>query len=94
MGCLGVGGGGGVWSWNPRFLKWFHDWELEEVEVFVWRLYELSIWRDIEDKLVWLNSKRGIFLVKSFYSPFSKGRVEGFLLASFGILRFHQGLVF
>lgn len=48
------------------------------MEAFFRRLYEQSIMRDMEDKLIWMNSKSDHFSVKSFYSSFSNGRVETF----------------
>ena len=45
-----------------------HDWELEEVEVFFERLYEYSIIVGAKDIMVWLVTKNGDFLVKSFCS--------------------------
>lgn len=47
------------------------------VEAFFRRLQVLSICRDVEDKMVWLNLKYDNFLVKSLYSLYD-GRMETF----------------
>ena len=47
----------------------------------------------MEDKFVWMNLMSDIFSVKPFYSSFSNGMVEVFLLVMFGILGCHRGLV-
>ena len=60
----------------------FYDYELEELEAFFKRLYEQIIRKDMENKLVWLTSKSGIFSIKSFYSSLSNGRVEAFSFGS------------
>ena len=55
-------------SWNPRFVRQLNDWELEEVDIFFERLYDHSISMDIEDSVEWVDTKSGIFFVRSFDS--------------------------
>ena len=53
--------------WNPRFVKNFQDWELGCVEALLLRLHGKSVSREVGDKVVWMATKGGQFLVKSFY---------------------------
>ena len=54
-------------SWSPRFNKPFNDWELEEVERLFCCLGGKKVSVDEEDKVRWMDSKDGIFSVKSLY---------------------------
>ena len=42
-------------SWSPCFTRPFNDWEIEEVSV------------DEEDRVRWMESKDGVFSIKSLY---------------------------
>ena len=53
--------------WNPHFVKNFQDWELGCVEALLLRLHGKSVSREVGDKVVWMATKGGQFLVKSFY---------------------------
>ena len=48
-------------AWSPRFTRWFHDWELEELQTFFGRLsaYHLSL--ETDDVMVWLPTQNGVF---------------------------------
>lgn len=48
-------------------LKVFHDWEIEEVVVFLQRLQLSSVKRDEEDRMGSKENKCGKFSVKSLY---------------------------
>ena len=51
-----------------------NDWELEEVDNFFESLHDHSLSMDSEDSVEWVDTKSGIFSVKSFYSSLaSKG---------------------
>ena len=65
-------------SWNPRFVRQLNDWELEEVDIFFERLYDHSISMDIEDSVEWVDTKSGIFFVRSFYSSLACTGVDHF----------------
>ena len=54
--------------WNPVFTTLNNDWEMEEVETFFRRLHGQALKRDEEDVMSWRVSKKGFFIVKSFYS--------------------------
>ena len=53
--------------WNPCFVKNFQDWELGCVEALLLCLHSKSMSREVDDKAVWMATKGGWFLVKSFY---------------------------
>ena len=54
-------------SWTPTFNRSFNDWEMEEVGRFLCCLEEKMIRVDEEDKVRWVESKDGVFSVKSLY---------------------------
>ena len=86
-----------IWEdgvWSPRFTRWFHDWELEELQTFFGRLsaYHLSL--ETDDDMVWLPTQDGVFSVKSFYSSLANRRLEPFPMTLCGILGCLQELVF
>ena len=55
-----------------------HSNKLEEVDIFFERLYDHSISMDSEDSVEWLNTKSGIFFVRSFYSSLASRGVDLF----------------
>ena len=57
--------GGG--SWSPHFSKPFNDWEMDEVHSFLLGLNGKSVQQDVEDRVLWIETKCGKFLVKSLY---------------------------
>nr|CAN61601.1 hypothetical protein VITISV_013027 [Vitis vinifera] len=64
---------------GPTYFFWvisilLNDWELEEVDNFFESLHDHSLSMDSEDSVEWVDTKSGIFSVKSFYSSLaSKG---------------------
>ena len=56
----------GVWS--PRFSRPFNDWEVEEVERLFSTIRERRHNPLLEDRVLWKETKDGIFFVKSLYS--------------------------
>ncbi|RVW67633.1 hypothetical protein CK203_063058 [Vitis vinifera] len=70
-----------VWdggSWGLWFIRQFKDWELEEVDALFGRLHNYSIVLGTFDAMVWLETKDGVFSVRSFYSSLASRRVEPF----------------
>ncbi|RVW95824.1 50S ribosomal protein L21, mitochondrial [Vitis vinifera] len=59
---------GEVGGWNPRFLRPFNDWEVEEVESFLLIIQGKRLNADLEDRMVWKETKDGIFSVKSCFN--------------------------
>ncbi|RVW51325.1 hypothetical protein CK203_075465 [Vitis vinifera] len=53
-------GWGLVWSWSPCFTRSFYDWEMEEVEGLLLRLYGQKLILE-EDRVQWTETKDGIF---------------------------------
>ena len=61
---LAKGGRGG---WNPCFSRALNDWEVEEAEIFLKRLHGKRVLEDVDDMVVWNESKSGNFSAKSLY---------------------------
>ena len=59
---------GEVGGWNPRFLRPFNDWEVEEVERLLLIIQGKRLNADLEDRMVWNETKDGIFSVKSCFN--------------------------
>ena len=55
-------------GWTPRFLRPFNDWEVEEVERFLSSIQGKRLNADVEDRMVWKETKNEIFIVKSLYN--------------------------
>ena len=64
--------------WTPRFTRNLNDWELDIVETFFYMLRGKLVRRGENDKVVWKDDKKGLFLVKSFYAVLEVGRVVHF----------------
>lgn len=65
-------------SWNPLFIRDFHDWELEEVHLFLVTIYMVRINTGQTDTIAWNPSKRRSFEVKSYYQLLSATTKECF----------------
>ncbi|RVW94296.1 putative ribonuclease H protein [Vitis vinifera] len=59
---------GEVGGWNPHFLRPFNDWEVEEVESFLLIIQGKRLNADLEDRMVWKETKDGNFSVKSCFN--------------------------
>ena len=57
--------GGGCW--NPHFLRPFNNWELEEVKNILTFLSRTKVQPSLEDKVRWVEIKKGLFSVKSMF---------------------------
>ncbi|RVX12073.1 Protein detoxification 45, chloroplastic [Vitis vinifera] len=55
-------------GWTPRFLRPFNDWEMEEVERFLSTIQGKRLNADVEDRMVWKETKNEIFTVMSLYN--------------------------
>ena len=58
---------GGRGGWNPCFSRALNDWEMEEAELFLGCLHGKRVIGDEDDKVVWTETKSGIFSAKSLY---------------------------
>ena len=58
---------GGRGGWNPCFSRALNDWEVEEAELFLGCLHGKRVIGDEDDKVVWTETKSGIFSAKSLY---------------------------
>ncbi|RVW65263.1 Transcription initiation factor TFIID subunit 5 [Vitis vinifera] len=63
----------GVWS--PSFSRPFNDWEVEEVERLLLTIQGRRLNPLLEDRMLWKETKDGIFSVKSLYSTLASRRV-------------------
>ncbi|RVW20076.1 hypothetical protein CK203_114273 [Vitis vinifera] len=54
-------------GWTPHFLRPFNDWEVEEVERFLSSIQGKRLDADVEDRMLWKETKNEIFTVKSLY---------------------------
>ena len=54
--------------WSPRFSRPFNDWKVEEMERFLVTIQERRLNHNLEDRVLWKETKDGIFSVKSLYS--------------------------
>ncbi|RVW25094.1 putative ribonuclease H protein [Vitis vinifera] len=81
-GCLGSLGRGG---WSPYFSRALNDWEVEEAERFLEHLHGKRALGDVEDMVVWTETKSGKFSAKSLYLALEADCPVCFLLAVFGI---------
>jgi hypothetical protein len=59
---------GGSIQWNMSFARAAHDWEVDTFTSFFRVLYLVRMRLEWEDKLWSVQSRRGLFGVKSFYS--------------------------
>ena len=57
---------------NACFLRYFQDWEMDNVEEYLWKLYVLGRTSTEWTKMVRKANKSREFLVKSFYSVLVK----------------------
>ncbi|RVW82307.1 putative ribonuclease H protein [Vitis vinifera] len=68
--------GGG--SWSPLFSRPFNDWELEEVCSFFVALNRKQIQQGVDDRVIWRETKCGMFSVKSLYKSLVSGHPISF----------------
>ncbi|RVX01477.1 Protein ABC transporter 1, mitochondrial [Vitis vinifera] len=68
--------GGG--SWSPHFSRPFNDWEMDEVHCFLLGLNGKSVQRDVEDRVLCIETKCGKFYVKSVYKALESGPSTSF----------------
>ena len=66
----------GVWS--PRFSRPFNDWEVEEVERLLVTIQGRRLNPNLEDRVLWKETKNEIFSVKSLYSALDSRSVVQF----------------
>ena len=55
-------------GWSPTFLRSFNDWEMKEVERFLFSIHRKRIRHGIEDKLLMKGSSHDNFSVRTLYS--------------------------
>ena len=65
-------------SWNPCFNRPFNDWELEEVERLFCCLEGKKVRVDEEDRVKWMETKDGVFSVKSLYRTMQSRSLASF----------------
>ena len=55
-------------GWNPRFSRPFNDWEVEEVERLLETIQGRRLNFNLEDRVLWKETKDENFFVKCLYS--------------------------
>ena len=55
-------------GWTPRFSRPFNDWEVEVVERFLLTIQGKRLNADVEDRMMWRETKNKIFTIKSLYN--------------------------
>ncbi|RVW25474.1 putative ribonuclease H protein [Vitis vinifera] len=60
--------------WNPSFSRSFNDWEVEGVERLLLTIRGRRLNPLLEDRMLWKETKDGIFSVKSLYSSLASRR--------------------
>ena len=68
----------GVGSWSLHFSRPFNDWEMDEVHSFLLGLNGKSVRQDVEDRVLWIETKCGKFSVKSLYKALKSGPSASF----------------
>ena len=54
-------------GWSPYFSRALNDWGVEEAERFLEHLHGKRVLGDVDDMVVWTETKSGKFLVKFLY---------------------------
>ena len=65
-------------GWSPRFSRPFNDWEVEEVERFLFAIQGKRMVTNVEDRVLWKETKDGKFSIKSLYSALELGSTVSF----------------
>lgn len=55
-------------DWNPWFSKPFNDWQVEMVERFLLKIQGKRLISDLENRVLWKETKDEKFSIKSLYS--------------------------
>jgi hypothetical protein len=55
-------------QWNVSFSREAHDWKVDVFASFFQALHSVKVRRGSEDKMWWFSFKKGLFMVKSFFS--------------------------
>ena len=58
--------GGG--AWDPKFMRYFNDWELEAIQEFIEATRNFKISPLEKDNLVWKGDVSGSFMVKAYFN--------------------------
>ena len=54
-------------AWDPKFLRPFNDWEMDEIQAFIDLTSNNSISPTIKDKMVWKGADFGCFNIKAYF---------------------------
>ncbi|RVX06525.1 hypothetical protein CK203_023744 [Vitis vinifera] len=72
----------GKGGWNPSFSKPFNNWEVDCVENFLVCLHGKRVYKDAEDRVLWIETKSSKFIVKYLYNALELDNSVSFLLRS------------
>ena len=68
-----------TYSLCPSFSRPFNDWEVEEVERFLSSIQGKRLDADVEDRMLWKETKNEIFTIKSLYKSLVHSCAVSFL---------------
>ena len=54
-------------GWTPLFSRAFNAWVLVLVERFLQKIQAFRVYRDVEDRVIWIVSRCGTFSIKCLY---------------------------
>ena len=60
-------------GWNSSFSRPFNDWEVDEVHRFFLGLNGKRVQQEVEDRVLWRETKCGKFSIKSLYKALVLG---------------------
>ena len=60
-------------AWSPHFSRPFNDWEMDDVHKCFLGLNGKRVQQDVEDRVLWRETKCGKFSVKSLYKALDSG---------------------
>ena len=59
-------------GWNPCFSRVLNDWEVEEAKISLEHLHGKRVLGDVDDMVVWTETKSGKFSAKSDEDEYSR----------------------
>ena len=65
---------------NPRFMRSFNDWEMDEVQNFINLISQIKINQLERDRLLWKGDKNEIFSAKANFKLLEGGNLKSVLL--------------
>ena len=70
--------GWGIGFWDPIFVRFLNDWEMDEAVRFLSWLGQKKLCEDFEDMPRWTKTKNGDFMIKAMYKALGMQLGENF----------------